>query len=540
MVSVKSFDAVKEITRFLDCAASAVNSGPKSWHGFELFEICTTKIYLSSGKLDDLARHIESRPPSRNMGKQSGKLQFLYEKHKGRNVQLEKQRKREKEVEKKREEGALKKLQQRLKELGAEDEAGSADEVDRLESGDGQGFEDGEEESDVEDFEEFDEEGKLVHSGNFEEEVDDHEDGEDQSDCTSDAEQPALAMVNGATSQASKAPASRTPVDLPFAHPTNANKDDDENEDDGDQKDQEEQSESDVPLSEISSADPDQADLIPHQRLTINNTTALNQALSRIKLPLSTLPFSHHQSVTSTDPTASEIPNVDDDLNRELAFYAQSLSAVQRARQLLTAETVSGGGTPKDAVFTRPGDYFAEMVKDDGHMQKVKGRMVEEAAGRKASQDAKRQRELKKFGKAVQMEKLKERARQKRETLEQVSLLKRKRKGAGVGEGEAQGEGAFDVAVEDAAEAERRDKQARGVKRQARGAVTNGPPNAKRQKKNEKFGFGGKKKYGKSGDALSSADMRGFSTKRMKAGPRKSASVSGAKRLGKSRRAKVQ
>lgn len=39
----------------------------------------------------------------------------------------------------------------------------------------------------------------------------------------------------------------------------------------------------------------------------------------------------------------------------------------------------------------------------------------------------------------------------------------------------------------------------------------------KRQKKDEKFGFGGRKKFKKSGDAISTGDLKGFSTKKMKA-----------------------
>ena len=42
--------------------------------------------------------------------------------------------------------------------------------------------------------------------------------------------------------------------------------------------------------------------------------------------------------------------------------------------------------------------------------------------------------------------------------------------------------------------------------------------NFKRQKKNEKFGFGGKKRHAKSGDAVSSGDLTWFSAKRMKKG----------------------
>lgn len=56
-----------------------------------------------------------------------------------------------------------------------------------------------------------------------------------------------------------------------------------------------------------------------------------------------------------------------------------------------------------------------------------------------------------------------------------------------------------------------------------------GGANFKRQKRDQKFGFGGKKRHTKSGDAASSGDMSGFSQKKMKSG--------GAKRPGKSKRA---
>jgi rRNA-processing protein EBP2 len=51
----------------------------------------------------------------------------------------------------------------------------------------------------------------------------------------------------------------------------------------------------------------------------------------------------------------------------------------------------------------------------------------------------------------------------------------------------------------------------------------------KRQKKDAKYGYGGKKRFAKSGDAMSSGDLRGFSAKKMKAGAKQ--------RPGKSRRA---
>lgn len=273
----------------------------------------------------------------------------------------------------------------------------------------------------------------------------------------------------------------------------------------------------DIPLSDIESlASEDKGDILPHQRLTINNTTALLSALHRIQLPTSSMSFSEHQSLTTAAPTS--IPDVEDDLNRELAFYAQSLSTVNEARALLKKE-----GVP----FSRPTDYFAEMVKSDEHMGKIKQKLIDTAAGKKAAADARRQRDLKKFGKQVQVAKLQERDKAKRETLEKINLLKRKRQGAELTT--THEPDLFDVTLDDAAAA-----------KPSRSDRKDGRPNPKRQKKNEKFGFGGKKRFAKSGDAVSSADMRGFSVKRMREDkPRKSRGGGGAgKRLGKSRRAK--
>lgn len=86
----------------------------------------------------------------------------------------------------------------------------------------------------------------------------------------------------------------------------------------------------------------------------------------------------------------------------------------------------------------------------------------------------------------------------------------------------------FDVELEDSAVTERKDREAR--KRDGKPSGGRDAGNTKRRKKDEKYGFGGKKRFGKSGDAESSADMRGYSVKKMKAGDKK--------RPGKDKRAK--
>ncbi|KAG9511871.1 hypothetical protein KCU79_g23894, partial [Aureobasidium melanogenum] len=161
----------------------------------------------------------------------------------------------------------------------------------------------------------------------------------------------------------------------------------------------------------------------------------------------------------------------------------------------------------------RPADYFAEMVKSDEHMGKIKSKLIDEAASKKASAEARRQRDLKKFGKQVQVAKLQERSREKKDTLDKIQLLKRKRKGEDIGN--ANEDDMFDVALEDAAETEKKDKAAR----KAGGADSRGGKNNfKRVKRDEKYGFGGKKRFSKSNDAKSSSDMSGYSSKKMKGG----------------------
>lgn len=195
--------------------------------------------------------------------------------------------------------------------------------------------------------------------------------------------------------------------------PTNGDGEDEDEEDDEDEE------ESDIALSDLDDmADSDREDLFVKTKLSINNQPALLASLKRIALPrdAGSVPFAAHQVVASAGPTAAKIEDVSDDLNRELQLYAQALEAAQRARALLRAE-----GVP----FSRPRDYFAEMLKDDGHMEKVKAKLVEEATNKKAAAEARKLRDLKKFGKQVQVAKLQERQKQKRETLEKIKDLKK-------------------------------------------------------------------------------------------------------------------
>ena len=193
-----------------------------------------------------------------------------------------------------------------------------------------------------------------------------------------------------------------------------------ENDDDDDEEGEgEEEEEEDIDIDDLSINGSDEEEIRATMRVreTINNKDGLLAALKRIALDTSpSAPFVFHQSVVSSKPTADAIPSIDDDLVRELAFMNQALEAARFARTQLRKE-----GVP----FTRPTDYFAETVRSDEIMDKVKAKLIEEATSKKASAEARKLRDLKKFGKQVQVAKQQERAKEKKATLEKISLLKK-------------------------------------------------------------------------------------------------------------------
>lgn len=146
-------------------------------------------------------------------------------------------------------------------------------------------------------------------------------------------------------------------------------------------------------------------------------------------------------------------------------------------------------------------------------MERVRQRLLDESAGIKASENAKRQRELKKYGKQIQTEKLQERQKHKRDMEEKVESLKRKRGGLDLDDTQ------FDVQLEDAIgeKGARRDK---------------GRPKVSRTKRDDKYGYGGKKRHQKSNTAGSTDDFGGARSK-----PGAKGKGGKAKRPGKARRA---
>jgi rRNA-processing protein EBP2 len=111
----------------------------------------------------------------------------------------------------------------------------------------------------------------------------------------------------------------------------------------------------------------------------------------------------------------------DDDPKREEVFIQHALLSVLRGLTLLEQARVP---------WQRPADYFAEMYKDDVHMNKIRESIqrsrvaVESRAQRRAMKDQK------KFGKEVQAEVLRQRAKHKRDLSDRLHDWNKKRKGA--------------------------------------------------------------------------------------------------------------
>ncbi|KAG2223867.1 hypothetical protein INT45_012740 [Circinella minor] len=222
----------------------------------------------------------------------------------------------------------------------------------------------------------------------------------------------------------------------------------------------------------------------------VNEEEAMIRITNEFKLKK--LPWIETLTVTSSKPI--DIPDIKDDMTRELAFYEQALEAVKIGR-----EKVLEAGLP----FSRPDDYFAEMIKSEEHMAKVRQKLLDESAQLKASEDAKRQRLLKKYGKKVQVEKQLERQKQKTDTLEKIKLLKRKRKDAGT---DLTTNDDFDIALEGDAE-----KKGNSNKKQKTGKGKGEKIiSKKREAKNAKYGMGGKRRNKKSNTAESSAALGNF------------------------------
>lgn len=172
------------------------------------------------------------------------------------------------------------------------------------------------------------------------------------------------------------------------------------------------------------------------------------------------------------DPSEDPILN---DFRRETMFHRQAQGAVvdgiARIKKL---------GIPT----IRPDDYFAEMAKTDGHMQKIRENLMKTQIIAQRSEKVRQLRQQRKIGKQMQVEATLKKHAEKRKMLEEV---KKYRKGI------------------------RQDLDFLDDKKKPQSKLGNRKVDpkiqAKIKMKNSKYGFGGKKRDSKRNTKSSSADV---------------------------------
>jgi len=212
-----------------------------------------------------------------------------------------------------------------------------------------------------------------------------------------------------------------------------------------------------------------------------NDQAGLLSKLKEIKVDLDwsqtldiTIDTKKLEESSSNENVKSEEKVLKDDFQREMHFYRQAQAAAKEALSQLQSL-----GIPT----LRPEDYFAEMVKSDAHMQKVRKKLLEKKDRMILSEKAKKQRQYKKIGKKIQQDVLQKRQGEKKKMLQEVDRMKKGKSEKLYGDGDDP----FDVST--------------GKKTDI---------GKKRKRKDEKFGFGGRKRKLKKNSVESSAEMTSF------------------------------
>jgi len=154
--------------------------------------------------------------------------------------------------------------------------------------------------------------------------------------------------------------------------------------------------------------------------------------------------------------------------------------------------------------YTRPNDYFAEMIKTDEHMSKLKGVLLKEKKQIEEAQQRTKIRIQRKFAKKTQSDVAQKRQKEKKEELDAIKKWRKSRKG-----NTTNSEFPEDLLKKDSL-----------MRKQLASSTT--PDKAKpksqkmtnTQKKALKYGQGGKKRGLKMNTTESVNDMTGWNTKR--------------------------
>uniref|UniRef100_H2YQ43 Uncharacterized protein n=1 Tax=Ciona savignyi TaxID=51511 RepID=H2YQ43_CIOSA len=240
----------------------------------------------------------------------------------------------------------------------------------------------------------------------------------------------------------------------------------------------------------------------------INNEVGLLEKLEEISQ--SDLEWVERLDVTikrnKSEVTEDDQTDVHNDFQREVSFYGQAQNSVISAMLRLHSSGIN---------TKRPDDYFAEMAKKDDHMKKVGVKLLALKKRRETSEKNQNNFKLRKYGKQVQRAVTLERQQKKREVL---SSIKKFKKGK--------------ITNTDFLDDSSKENRPQGKKLSQLQKLQKHKVNHKRNFRDKKYGFGGKKKGQKRNTNTSSNDVSGF--KRKVHGNKKNV------RPGKSKRTKLK
>lgn len=169
------------------------------------------------------------------------------------------------------------------------------------------------------------------------------------------------------------------------------------------------------------------------KRASVFLRSELKEAADRLRFGKG-VPWTVMCRVTSAGATCAGVDG-QNDLEREVAFYTQALAAFKTGKHELEKAHVA---------WRRPDDYFAEMVKDDEHMRKVRERLKAEQESIAAARQKREERESRKRAKEVMSQVAQDKARAKKQQMLKVDEFRKK----GIGRLVTDRQGGVDVQLD--------------------------------------------------------------------------------------------
>ncbi|KAF0983765.1 hypothetical protein FDP41_007680 [Naegleria fowleri] len=204
----------------------------------------------------------------------------------------------------------------------------------------------------------------------------------------------------------------------------------------------------------------------------IYDVDAIKACMNKLPILTKNLDWIHTLQLNSYTPL--KVENPEDDIDRELQFYNQAITSAKDGFKRLHSLGIK---------VHRPDDYFAEMVKSDEHMAKIRNKLVQSRKIIEEREKRRQRKEQQKIGKQLKAERLKEKIARKKQDIEAVDHWRRTYSGSGK-------EFDVDAATEEYSKLlEKSEKKNKGgkndaTKRKNAGITKKRPGKRKRQKQN--------------------------------------------------------